>query len=146
MLKIHQHDRLKRLRFPVSQVRPVAPLLDCVNRGGCEGRIAFDDSCGRHIAVLVDDRFENHCALDFAGTGSCGISGLHGMHQPFARALRRENDRRLFTGQLALRWTLGGGVVFAICTALPGRILLDAGLVFATFGKINPGGPGLTRR
>src|ERR1039458_4961216 len=108
--KIHDHHSLKRLRFPVTNVGLVAPLLDSADRGGSKRGIALDDSRAGNFAVLIDDSLQHHWAMDLVGTGPDRIRGLLGMHQPVVRTFGRENDSGGFSGQLGLRWTAGGGL------------------------------------
>ena len=56
-LKVNCYDTLKRLRFAITNERPVSPLFYCSDRRRCERCVPIDQSYSLNFPCLIDHFF-----------------------------------------------------------------------------------------
>ena len=63
VLEINDYYRLKGLHLSVTHIRPITPLLHSFDGGCRQGCVSFYQSNAINFSCLIDDFFEDDCAL-----------------------------------------------------------------------------------
>src|ERR1039457_3836409 len=106
-LKVDDHDGLKGLGLSVADIWPIAPLLDGLDGGGCQGGVSFHQSNVLNLAVFIDDFFETNGS--FRSARFDGVLRRNALRQPLFRTLGRENDDATFSREWSASGSRDGG-------------------------------------